>query len=68
MLPRAIRDRLKLTPGCQVAVSVDAEGRVILTPVLHEPAELFANRPPVTRVVSLADMDRAIGKALRGRV
>jgi len=68
VLPKAIRERLKLAPGCKVRVTVDAKGRVILTPALHDPAELFANRPPVKKVVSVDEMDRAIAKAVRGRV
>lgn len=68
VLPKAIRDRLKLSPGCQVTVTVDAKERVILTPARHEPAALFASRPPVKRVVSIEEMDQAIGKAVRGRL
>ena len=61
-------ERLKLSAGTKVRVTVDAKERVILTPARHEPAELFANRPPVKRVVSVEEMDRAIAKAVRGRV
>ena len=68
VLPKAIRERLKLSAGTKVRVTVDAKERVILTPARHEPAELFANRPPVKRVVSVEEMDRAIAKAVRGRV
>jgi antitoxin PrlF len=68
VLPKAIRDRLKLTAGTRIKVTVDADQRVILTPELHEPEELFANRPPVKRVVSVEEMDQAIAKAARGRV
>ncbi len=68
VLPRAVRDRLKLSAGSKVRVTVDAKDRVILTPELHDPKELFANRPPVKRVVTVAEMDRAIAKAVRGRV
>lgn len=67
VLPKAIRERLKLTAGTRVKVTVEAE-RVILTPELYEPAALFTNRPPVKRVVSLDEMERAIAKAARGRV
>jgi hypothetical protein len=38
---------------------------VILTPALHEPEELFADRPRVNKIVSLAEMDRALGEAVR---
>lgn len=68
VLPKAVRERLKLLPGCKVDVAVDEDMRLILTPALHEPEALFADRPRVTKVVSLEGMDRAIGEAVRGRV
>jgi hypothetical protein len=33
-------------PGCKVDARVDDEGRLISTPVLCEPEELLALRPP----------------------
>lgn len=68
VLPKAVREHLKLLPGCKVDVTVDENGRLILTPALHEPEALFADRPRVKKSVSLQDMDRAIGEAVRGRV
>jgi AbrB family looped-hinge helix DNA binding protein len=68
VLPKTVREHLKLLPGCKVDVTVDENRRLILTPALHEPEELFADRPRVKRVVSLDDMDRAIGEAVRGRL
>lgn len=69
VLPKAVRERLKLLPGCKVEGTIDEQGRLVLVPALHEPEELFQDRPPVERVVSLAEMDRAIGRAVRrGRV
>jgi AbrB family looped-hinge helix DNA binding protein len=68
VLPKAVRESLKLLPGCKVEVSVDGKGRLILTPSLHEPEELFRDRPPVRRVLSVEDMDDAIRKASRGRI
>ncbi|MBI5477878.1 MAG: AbrB/MazE/SpoVT family DNA-binding domain-containing protein [Deltaproteobacteria bacterium] len=69
VLPKAVRERLKLLPGCKVEGSIDEQGRLVLVPALHEPAELFRDRPPVRRNVSLEEMDRAIGRAVRrGRV
>lgn len=68
VLPKDVRLKLKLLPGCKVEGTIDAEGRLILVPSLHEPEELFRDRPPVTRTVSIEDMDRAIGRAVgRGR-
>ena len=68
VLPKAVREHLKLLPGSKVDVTIDAKNRLVLTPALHEPEELFRSRPPVKRIVSLEDMDRAIAKAARGRV
>lgn len=68
VLPKSVRESLKLFPGCKVDVSIDAKGRLVLTPALHEPQELFVDRPPVKRVVSVEEMNEAIAKAARGRV
>jgi bifunctional DNA-binding transcriptional regulator/antitoxin component of YhaV-PrlF toxin-antitoxin module len=65
VLPKDVRARLKLLPGCKVDGLIDEHGRLVLLPSLHEPDELFHNRPPVTRVVSTAEMDRAIGRAVQ---
>ncbi|HEY8088558.1 MAG TPA: hypothetical protein VIF09_11955, partial [Polyangiaceae bacterium] len=63
--PKDIRERLKLLPGCKVEGSIDAQGRLVLVPALHEPEELLRDRPPVRRTVSLQQMNEAIGKAVR---
>ena len=68
MLPKAVRESLKLYPGCKVDVSVDAQRRLVLTPSLHDPEELFVDRPPVKRVLSIEEMDHAVARAARGRV
>jgi bifunctional DNA-binding transcriptional regulator/antitoxin component of YhaV-PrlF toxin-antitoxin module len=65
VLPKEIRARLKLLPGCKVDGLIDERGRLVLVPALHEPQELFRDRPPVTRRLSVAQMDRAIGRAVR---
>jgi AbrB family looped-hinge helix DNA binding protein len=67
-LPKAIRERLKLHPGCKVDVSIDERNRLVLTADLHEPEELFADRPPVRRVVTLDEMEAAVAGAMRGSV
>lgn len=68
VLPKAVREHLKLYPGCKVTVTIDAQDRLILTPALHDPEALFADRPPVKRVVTVEEMNQAIGRAVRGRV
>lgn len=65
VLPKAVRERLKLYPGCKVDVALDDKGRLILTPALHAPEELFRSRPRVKRVVSVEGMKAAVGKAMR---
>lgn len=68
VLPKSVREHLKLVPGCKVDVSIDDKKRLILTPALHDAAALFADRPPVKRVVSVEEMNEAIGEAARARV
>lgn len=63
-IPRNLRDQLGLTAGSRLQVSVDAQGRLMLVPAHHEPDELLHNRPQVTRVLSLDDMERAIAAAV----
>jgi AbrB family looped-hinge helix DNA binding protein len=67
VLPKSVRESLKLRPGCKVQVSIDERGRLILTPALYEPEELFRDRPAAKRVVSLDEMDEAIRRVTRGR-
>ena len=69
-VPRALREKLKLRPGCQVDVRVDDQGRLILTPVLYEPEEFLARRPAKpARVASIEEMEAGIRKgAARGRL
>jgi len=68
VLPKSVREHLKLFPGCKVDVTIDAKRRLVLSPALHEPEELFSDRPRVERVLSVAEMNDAIGRAARGRV
>ncbi len=65
VVPKALRERLKLLPGCTVEVRIDEMERLILTPKLYDPEALFKDRPPVRRVVSLEEMDRAVVEAIR---
>jgi bifunctional DNA-binding transcriptional regulator/antitoxin component of YhaV-PrlF toxin-antitoxin module len=67
VLPKDIRERLKLLPGCRVEGSIDAQGRLVLVPALHEPEELFRDRPLVTRTASIRQMNEAIGEGVRRR-
>jgi AbrB family looped-hinge helix DNA binding protein len=69
-VPRELREKLKLRPGCKVDVRVDDEGRLILTPVLYEPEDFLARRPPKpARSASIEEMEAGIRKgAARGRL
>ena len=69
-VPRALREKLKLRPGCQVDIRVDEQGRLVLTPVLHEPEGFLARRPsPPARTASIEEMEVGIRKgAARGRI
>ena len=68
-VPRAFREKLKLRPGCKVDVRLDDQGRLVLTPVLYEPEEFLARRPPKpARSASIEEMEAGIRKgAARGR-
>ena len=68
-ITRALRDKLELRPGCQIDVRVDDEGRLILTPILYEPEDFLARRPPKrARAASIEEMAAGIRKgATRGR-
>ncbi len=69
VIPKDVRERLKLSPGCRIEGSIDEHGHLVLVPALHEPEALLRDRPPVRRRVSLAELDAAIGRAVgRGRV
>ncbi len=68
VLPKAVREHLKLYPGCKVDVTIDEKKRLVLTPALHDPEELFADRPPVERIVSVEEMNEAIGDVVNGRL
>ncbi len=65
VLPKDVREKLKLVPGCKVEGTIDEKGRLILVPALYEPEDLFRDRPPVTRTLSVEEMDRALGQAVR---
>ena len=62
-IPRVLRDALGLAPGARLQASIDRHGRLVLVPSKYEPEDLFLNRPKVARVLSVADMDRAIASA-----
>jgi len=68
VLPKAVRERLKLVPGSKVNVTIDEKNRLVLTPALLEPEALFADRPTAKKIVSVDEMSRTIGEAVRGRL
>lgn len=63
-VPKHLREQLELHTGTRLLASVDADGRLILTPALLEPADLFASRPPVTRALTLEEIDEALVRAV----
>jgi AbrB family looped-hinge helix DNA binding protein len=62
-IPRQLRDALGLAPGAKLQASIDRHGRLVLVPSKYEPEDLFRHRPPVERLMSVEDMDRAIAAA-----
>jgi AbrB family looped-hinge helix DNA binding protein len=65
VLPKEVRERLKLLPGCKIDGTIDADGRLVLIPALHDPEELLVNRRPAARCVSVEEMNDAIGETVR---
>ena len=55
-LPKRVRQALKLLPGCTFRASIEEDVRLILVPALHEPEEMFENRPRVRRVLPVEGM------------
>jgi len=63
-IPRELRHTLGLASGARLQASIDSQGRLVLVPSTYEPEELFRDRPPVQRTMSLADMENAIAAAV----
>lgn len=57
------RDALGLAPGARLQASIDHHGRLVLMPSQYELEDHCLNRSKVARVLSVADMDRAIASA-----
>jgi antitoxin PrlF len=68
VIPKPVREQLKLLPGCKVSLTIDDQERLVLTPSLGEPEALFQNRPKVRKVLSVEEMNRAVAEAIRDRV
>jgi AbrB family looped-hinge helix DNA binding protein len=64
-LPKDVRDALGLAPGTPLEGTVDRHGNIVLLAARSDPAELFATRPRVERVLSVEDMDHVIARAAR---
>jgi AbrB family looped-hinge helix DNA binding protein len=67
-LPKDVRDALGLAPGTPLEGTIDRHGNIVLLAARSDPAELFATRPRVGRVLSVEDMDRVIARAARSSV
>ena len=63
-IPRQLREALGLAAGARLQASIDAHGRLVLVPSRYEPEDLFRHRPPLSRVMSLEEMDQAISAAV----
>jgi len=66
-VPKRLRELLKLRPGQRLQASIDAEGRLVLTPKLHTAESLFASRPRVERTLTVEQMEQAIRSHHRDR-
>ena len=67
-VPKRLREALKLHPGCKLQATIDAEGRLVLTPALISAETLFATRPTVERALSLDEIDEALRAHFDDRV
>ncbi|WP_299439569.1 AbrB/MazE/SpoVT family DNA-binding domain-containing protein [uncultured Rhodospira sp.] len=59
-VPKALRDRLRLSPGDRVAFVLDDDGSVRIVPKPNSVRDLKGCLPRPAAPVSLEDMDRAI--------
>jgi AbrB family looped-hinge helix DNA binding protein len=66
-LPKAIRERLRLREGQRVRFSVEDGNRVVLSPVVRRLGELHGMLPKPKRVLSLDEIDAAIGRSATER-
>lgn len=62
-VPKHLREELKLYPGAKLSAAIDRDGRLVLTPHLHDAATLFATRPRIETSLSLDDIEAAIAAA-----
>lgn len=67
VLPKEIRDQLKLEAGDKVDFQIEADDRVILRPVKKNLASLEGFLPKPARAVSLEEMDETIAGSGRSR-
>jgi len=66
-VPKRLREELKLHPGAKLQATIDADGRLVLTPALHPAEALFATRPDVERTLTVDEMDEVIRARHRDR-
>jgi antitoxin PrlF len=59
-LPKEAREHLKLGPGDRVKIFIQADGRVVLLPVIPVTALRGVAKSRLPRPVTLAEMDKAI--------
>ena len=63
-VPKDIRMKLGLKPGDRIRFLLEADGRVKLMPAKRDISELVGILPKPRRVVSIEEMDEAIGRAV----
>jgi bifunctional DNA-binding transcriptional regulator/antitoxin component of YhaV-PrlF toxin-antitoxin module len=63
-IPRKLREVLGLAAGARLQARIDAHGRLVLVPSRYAPEDLFRHRPPVSRVMSLEELEQAITAVL----
>jgi len=66
-IPKAIREHLRLKPGDRVKFFIHPDGTVVILPKLPATALRGILHSPGSRALSIADMNRAIARAVVAR-
>jgi antitoxin PrlF len=66
-VPKDVRQKLGLKPGDRVRFIVEGDGRVRILPAKRDISELIGILPKPARVVTIEEMDAAIGEHLAAK-
>jgi AbrB family looped-hinge helix DNA binding protein len=66
-IPKEIRERLRLRPGCRVRFTLEEDGHAVIAPVYRRLSELAGMLGKPKRSLTLEEIDEAIASAAVGR-